>query len=218
VGEETLAKRVRTFLESQELLLRQLSPSYVQNRLLGERDEIAYRIVADTFFTVPGNLLLESESVLRQAVVEGARRGFFGLRIGERIYYQEGFPPELLGEDAYIIRRELVEEVKEERKTPEESGPRRELHIREREKRPEVEVATQEGGFTIHIIARLPWDKLSEFVSGVLMPLRNAGAEVALKMELTAQSREPIGPSVLDLKVRETLQQIGAEIEEFRPS
>ena len=34
-------------------------------------------------------------------------------------------------------------------------------------------------------------------------------------VELTAQSREPIGPNVLDLKVRETLQQIGADTESF---
>lgn len=54
------------------------------------------------------------------------------------------------------------------------------------------------------------------YYSGALLPLRNAGAEVALKVELTTQSREPIGPNVLDLKVRETLQQIGAEVESFQ--
>jgi len=217
VGEETLAERVRTFLESQELLLRQLSPGYVRDRLLGKRDEIAYRVVADTFFTVPGNLLLEGESVLRQAVVEGARRGFFGVRVGEAIYYQEGFPPELLGEDAYIIRKELAEEAKKgEEEIPAERGkPPQVTPVREREGPPEVEVTPPEKGSFIRIIARLPWDRLSDFMSGVLLPLRNAGAEVNLKVELTAQSREPIGPNVLDLKVRETLQQIGADVETF---
>jgi len=217
VSEETLADRVRTFLESQELLLRQLSPGYVRDRLLGERDEIAYRVVAGTFFTVPGNLLLEGESVLRQAVVEGVSRGFFGVRIGETIYYREGFPLELLGEDAYIIRRELAEEVKKgEEEAPEEGVPPQRPFIRE-PKGPS-EVTPPEKGSIVRIVARLPWDKLSEFMSGVLLPLRNAGADVALKVELTAQSREPIGPNVLDLKVRETLQQIGAEVETFEPS
>ena len=52
-------------------------------------------------------------------------------------------------------------------------------------------------------------------MSGVFLPLRNAGADADLKVELTAQSREPIGRNVLDLKVRETLQQIGADVESF---
>jgi len=144
------------------------------------------------------------------------RRGFFGVRIGERIYYQEGFPFELLGEDAYIIRKELAEEVKKGKEVPGEGVPRPEVYIREAEGPPEgVEVAPPEKGSIIRIVARFPWDKLSDFMSGVLLPLHSAGAEVALKVELTAQSREPIGPNVLDLKVRETLQQIGADTEMF---
>ena len=165
---------------------------------------------------MPGNLLLEGESVLRQAVVEGARRDFFGVRVGETIYYQEGFPPELLGEDAYVIRRELAEAVKKrEEEIPEGGKPPRMIPVREREGPPEDEVTPPEKGSIVRIVARLPWDKLSEFMSGVLLPLRNTGADVALKVELTAQSREPIGPNVLDLKVRETLQQIGADTEMF---
>lgn len=70
----------------------------------------------------------------------------------------------------------------------------------------------------VKIVARVPWDKLSDFMSGVLLPLRNVGAEVTLKVELMAQSQEPIGPGVLDLKVRETLRQIGAATEIFEVS
>jgi len=67
----------------------------------------------------------------------------------------------------------------------------------------------------VRIVAHLPWDKLSEFMTGVISPLKSAGAEVALKVELTAQSQEAIGPQVLDLQVRETLAQIGAAVERF---
>ena len=218
VSEETLAERVRTFLESQELLLRQLSPTYVRDRLLVDQDEIAYRAMADTFFTVPGSLLLESEAGLRRSIVDGVHRGFFGVRVGETIYYEEGFPPELLGEDTYIIRRELAEEVKKarEEEVAEGGAPPRETPIRESEKPPAGgEVTPSEVGSIIRIVARVPWDKLSDFMSGVLVPLKNAGAEVNFRVSLEARSPEPIGPEVLELKVKETLSQIGAEVEVF---
>lgn len=68
---------------------------------------------------------------------------------------------------------------------------------------------------TYTLRARIPWDKLSDFVRGVVNPLRQDGAELEVEVSLRANS-QPGGfkKSTLDQKVRETLQQIGAEIEE----
>jgi hypothetical protein len=217
VGEKSLSERVKGFLENEEMLLRRISPRYVQERLLGEREEMDYRTMADAFFTSPDNPFLEGEEVLRTAIADGVRRHFFGLKIGEQIYFDEGIHPALAGDEAQVVRKEIAEQWKEEQQAQEREEEEREGYEskEEEEEKEEPGVREQVEGYRVKIVAHVPWDKLSEFVSGVLLPLRSAGAEVELRVELTAQSREPIGAGVLDLKVRETLQQIGADTEAF---
>lgn len=223
VGEKSLSERVKGFLENEEMLLRRISPRYVQERLLGEREEMDYRTMADAFFTSPDNPFLESEEVLKRALAEGVRQRFFGLKVGEHIHFDEGIADALVGDEARVVRKEVAEQFKAAQQPPEAEegaypppGPGGLPPIKEKEG---IAPPPGEAIYLTKIVARVPWDKLSEFMSGVLLPLRSAGAEVSLKVELTAQSREPIEQSVLDLKVHETLQQIGAEIiEEFKPS
>ena len=222
VGEKSLSERARTFLEDEEMLLRQISPRYVQERLLGERQEMDYRTMADAFFTSPDNPILESEEVLKKAIVEGVCQRFFGLRVGEQVYFDEGVIPSIVTPETQIVSREVAEEWK------------RAEAERRREREGEVYEAIQEeiegvgvrevvgegepvrvGKHAVRIALRIPWDKLAEFVTGVLLPLRSAGADIALRVELTAQSDDPIDPNVIDLKVRETLRQVGADVEEF---
>jgi hypothetical protein len=72
-------------------------------------------------------------------------------------------------------------------------------------------------GETPPVSLKVPWDKLSDFVRGVILPLRNDGA--ALEVEVYIQARSESGgikPATLEHKVKETLRQIGAEtLEEF---
>lgn len=219
VGEKSLSERARTFLEDEEVLLRQVSPRYVQERLLGEREEMEYQTIADAFFTSPDNPILESEEVLKNAIVDGVRQRFFGLRVGEQVYFDEGVLPSIVTPEAQIVSKEVAEGWKREQQ---EKRPEEELYKPEEEKEGlGVREAGEEGEevppgrHALKIIARIPWDKLSDFVSGVLLPLRSAGAEIGLRVQLTAQSDEPIDPNVLDLKVRETLRQVGADVEAF---
>ena len=225
VGEKSLSERVKGFLENEEMLLRRLSPRYVQEQLLGEREEMDYRTMADAFFTSPDYPFLESEDVLKGAIADGVRQRFFGLKVGEHIYFNEGIADTLVGDGAQVVSKEIAEQWKKEQERREQERKERAREGYEppkREKEPleldesgeETELLRPEG-HRVKIVARVPWDKLSEFVSGVLLPLRSAGAEIGLKVELTAHSQQPIGSGVLDLKVRETLQQIGADTESF---
>jgi hypothetical protein len=62
---------------------------------------------------------------------------------------------------------------------------------------------------------KVPWDKLSDVVRGVILPLRNDGAE--LEVEILVQARAESGgikPATWENKVKETLRQINAEIME----
>ncbi|MDW7966767.1 MAG: hypothetical protein RMI39_01400, partial [Thermoanaerobaculum sp.] len=59
---------------------------------------------------------------------------------------------------------------------------------------------------------QVPWDKLSDFVRGVVLPLRQAGAELQLEVVLHAHAAQGFKEATLQHAVRETLQQIGAKI------
>ncbi|MDW8071920.1 MAG: hypothetical protein RMK79_10660, partial [Anaerolineae bacterium] len=59
---------------------------------------------------------------------------------------------------------------------------------------------------------RVPWDKLSDIVRGVLLPLQGDGAALRVELRVEAESAEGLKPTTLEQKVMETLRQIGAEV------
>jgi hypothetical protein len=63
----------------------------------------------------------------------------------------------------------------------------------------------------------LPWERLSDFMRGVITPLRNDGAEVRLVVSLEARSPAgTINRATLEHTVRETLQQLGVRVMDER--
>lgn len=225
VGERsTIAKRVREYLKGQELLLERIAPRQVlQKALRTEETEKPLKEIYEMFLKYPHLPLLEGEHVLRQAVSQGVRDGLFGLRIGDRVYFQKPTPSFTL-EDATLVRKEAIE--------IEEPG---QLEARERgEERAGVGVApgAEAGGETavpepgtpaaakakgarsVTLRVRVPWDKMSDFLRGVLMPLHQDGADLQIEVLLQAHSEGGIQKRTVEEKVKETLKQINAEVEE----
>ena len=58
----------------------------------------------------------------------------------------------------------------------------------------------------------VPWDKLSDLVRGVFIPLSREGAQISLEVKIEAESEQGISRDTLDLKIKETLNQIGASV------
>lgn len=214
----SLAKRVMDFLKSDELLLERIAPHVLLGLTLPEgENERAVREVVKAFWCYPHLPMLQSETVVYNAIVQGVREGVFGVRVGDRGYFREEVPPSLLQDDAVLVR-EPQPQVREPRPTetagtgvgvlePPASpsgGAAGQLVMPPSPSRPVVQTYT--------LRARLPWDKVSEFMRGVLSPLRNDGAEIEIQVSLTA--RGGIQQNTLDHRVRETLRQIGAEVEE----
>ena len=52
-------------------------------------------------------------------------------------------------------------------------------------------------------------------MQGVIRPLQQEGSTFSLEIDLTAESEDGINKNTLDLRVKETLHQIGAEIIEW---
>lgn len=68
---------------------------------------------------------------------------------------------------------------------------------------------------SVTLRAKVPWDKLSNIVSGVIRPLKDKGLPPEITIEIKGRSEEGFDRDTLENKVRETLQQIGATIEKW---
>jgi len=65
---------------------------------------------------------------------------------------------------------------------------------------------------TVDLRVRVPWDKMSDFLRGVLMPLHSDGADLNVEIRVEARSKTGIKKATLEQKVKETLRQIEAEV------
>lgn len=89
------------------------------------------------------------------------------------------------------------------------------------EKRKEGEVRTEEpkvehkaiGGVRyLTLEAKIPWDKLSSIISGLIRPLKDKGSLQEIIVEIKAEAEQEFDRTTLDTRVKETLNQIGAKI------
>jgi hypothetical protein len=211
VGEKpSLTMRVKHYLKDQEVLLDKLSPKVLLEKTFSEKDERKSLVeIWEAFLKYYELPLLESESVLKNAVAKGVQDGVFGLLIGDNVWYEESIPPPEISEDTIIVRKEVAAKIKEVKRV--------EIERISPTKTEEVIVPPQvsrEALQRIIIEAEIPWDRLSDLIRGVFMPLNREGAKISLKMKIEAISEKGISKDTLDLKVRETLRQIGAKITE----
>jgi hypothetical protein len=126
---------------------------------------------------------LESEEVLKRAIADGVRQRFFGLKacsergesIGEHIYFDEGIADALVNEEAQIVSKAVAQQWKEARRAREQQVEERRPEagkVKEGEeagKEPDagsIETGAQvlpPEGHRVRIVARVGWDRLSDF-------------------------------------------------------
>jgi len=220
VGEQSsLPRRVREYLKSQELLLERISPHNLLKKTLREDEhEKSVLEIAEAFLRYPQLPMVQSIAVIEQAISQGVQQGIFGIKIGERVYFGETPPSSLLMDDAVLFRKELIPQPPSVDEPPREEAPK---DTTASDPKPGVAAppsapqSPEAGGHRLRLRVKVPWDKLSDFVRGVILPLRNDGAK--LDVEVLVQARSESGgikPATLEHKVKETLRQIGAEIVE----
>ncbi|MFN3180318.1 MAG: DUF499 domain-containing protein, partial [Thermus sp.] len=217
VGEATtLAKRVYEYLKAREFLLERIAPRHLLLALGQGEMEKPLPEVYEAFLRYPHFPALKGWEVLEEAVRRGVEEGTFGLRLGERYYFQEP----VLGiawEETFLVRKEALPpkvEPSREAKGGEPSSdggtPRPEPSGEGVGPDPASATGTRPERVQEYAVkVRLPWNRLSDFLRGVLMPLQREGAEIELQIELRARSREGIPRATLDKQIRETLYQLG---------
>ncbi|MCL0078596.1 ATP-binding protein [Dehalococcoidia bacterium] len=201
VGEKpNLSKRVKEYLKLQDKLLEKVSAKYVVEKALAkEEDKKEFKEVYEIFLKSLDLPMIENEGVIRRAIVDGIKNKSLGISENETVYYGEPISEEVISPQGLIIKGQVAEGLK--------------AGITQVEVIEEVkEVRLPPGKVNkICIKARIPWDKLSSLVSGVFRPLQQEGADISLQIEISARSDTGISKDTIDLKVKETLNQIGAE-------
>jgi hypothetical protein len=218
----SLARRVREFLKSQDILLERLGPRHVLEKALGKEErEKRLGDIYEAFLRYPHLPLLDSEAVLRRAIMQGVREGTFGVRIGERLSFRESVAEPALDQECVLVRPDVAEEEILRKAAEIVTPPIREVVGGETiltgagaTVAPPVVVPQVVTRLVLKV--RVPWDKMGDFVRGVLMPLHSDEATLGVEIEIDAHSAKGIQKSTLERKVDETLRQIGAEVLERR--
>src|SRR5581483_9252283 len=222
VGEKgPLARRVREYLKRQELLVDRLAPHrLLEKALRPDEQEKPLAEIVEAFLRYPHLPMLEHEGVIMSAVAQGVATGLFGVRVEEHVYVGEPVPEAALDYGAVLLRGAAAGAAK--RAEAGESVPigggasdEKPSMVKEGPAGATVEVSGAPAGAaisTLHLRAKLPWDRLSDFLRGVVLPLRSDGANLEVEVTLDARcAAGSIKTSTLEQKVNETLRQIGAE-------
>jgi hypothetical protein len=223
VGEKgSLSRRVRDYLKGQDILLEKLKPDHVPKKTMRDQEsEKPLGEIYEAFLKFPHLPILESEDVLKDAVQEGVRNGVFGLRAGGRLLFEESVAFPAMDSEAVLVRKEVAEKERATAAMPTEgetgtwrppvleAGPGPEPGPGPL---PPPTPAPIVGVRRLSLRVQVPWEKMADFVRGVFVPLHAEGAELNVEITITAQSEEGIKKATIDHKVKETLNQIGANI------
>ena len=213
-SEQTICERVIQYLKDEEKLLSRLTPKYILDSAFSkEETEKSLKEIYELSLKTPGMPLLESEQVFLDAIKEGVKKGILGVREDSEVYYKQDFTPNI---DSIVIRGEIAKNIKEAQETK-KGKELEETMPSSTEVAAEVKEEKKEGivkSFSLKAI--IPWDRLSNILNGVIRPLKDKGNISQISIEVKAESEEGFDRTTLDTKVKETLYQIGARIEEWK--
>ncbi|HXG31680.1 MAG TPA: ATPase, partial [Thermodesulfobacteriota bacterium] len=211
-SDQTISERVKQYLKDQEKLLSNLTPKYLLDKTFGkDESEKSLKEIYELHLKAPGMPIPESEDVLIYTVKEGVKAGLLGIRESTGThYYKEEINPNL---DSIVLRGEIARKIKEEENR--EAGKWSEP-TPEQPEEPKSSVIIEGAIKRVTLRAKIPWDKLSSIIGGVIRPLKDKGLPPEITIEIKADSEEGFDRTTLDSRVKETLRQIGAKIEEWK--
>ena len=217
-----ISERVKQYLKDQERILSRLTPKYIIDKTFAkDENEKSLRDIYELSLKTPGMPILEGENVLYEAVKEGVRNGFIGVKEGIEVYHKQEVTPTL---DSVILRGDVAKKIKEE-KTVKIIEPITTTHgslatesgkLEETEKKKPEQEKKWKKVTKLTLRAKIPWDKFASLISGVIRPLKDKGLPPDITIEIKADSEEGFDRTTLESKVKETLKQIDAKIEEWK--
>jgi len=218
-SQNTLSSRVKDFLVNEEILLERISPRVLVNYTkLGPRDEKRINDIFEMFLKIPNLPLLWNQETLYGAIRLGVTDSVFGLKkngevtYGEQLFDVDG-EMSLIGPDLAkeLIGRQVAEPGPEMITTGTAIPTATDKTAEHEPNQATGKIESLPKHLTLSAI--IPWDKISSIVGGVIGPLKAKDAQLKIKVEVTAISEKGFDRTTLDTRIKETLQQIGAQIE-----
>lgn len=217
-GTKSIGDRVGNYLNDNERLVSKIGAKEVARLLLGEAERKTVQEMWEDTLRYPGLPLLESEEVLYTAIREGVKNKVFGVLAIEKVY--PGKDSCSVDGETVVLKREVAERLLASQSAeypPPDSKASGKSKIGEGavSQPPEPEIGPGPGRALpreYHLRVRVPWDKVSAVVGGLIGPLQQAGCKLTVILDVTARSEAGVRQDVLDLKVRETVKQIGAQV------
>ncbi len=223
----TLTARVLNYLMENEQILRKISPKYLLEKTFApDEGEKTFEEVYEVFFKTPGLSLPLSERVVREAIKDGVRSGHLGVRVNGEVQIGITIDEMSILADTLVLRPEKaraerdssigISDPSDGHKEPFKRTGGEALHLDHLEEMGDVAPSYRKLKRKVFIRTKIPWDKMSDVISGVVAPLKGEAEFLEIALEIKAFSASGIDPTTLETRVKETLQQIGAEISEWQ--
>ena len=214
----SLTGRIKEFLVEEEVILTQVSPKVILRHTQIDGDkEMSLVDIFEMYLKTPGLPLPERIEVLEGAVRVGVQAGEFGLKQGDEARFKDNILS--VQKDDIIISAAKASESKDDPGEPPDE-PKEDDDTDDVSEGGEGETpitTTKKGVKSLDFTATVPWTQLSQLISGVFNPLRQSGdTEMEIKLNVKASSESGFDRTTLDSRVKETLLQIGASIDNWQ--
>jgi len=239
IGRENLDSWYRSELADQtrgKILTRPPSARMLQVKFLSAGDMVSLSAVLEQFYKDPGLPALADPSILAEAIVQGIRDGSFAVGRGSQeeiapasVRFEEIILPDALSfsEDVFLLTSERAKALKEQLRpeaapTPglgaESGGPSVEPPAAgPGPQHPEPGTAPATDDCVEHVTFRasgIPVSKIADLNRGVFQPLVREAGDFTFTIEIAVHSKDGISKKVVDQQVMETLQQLGAKVDQ----
>ncbi len=215
-GRGKIREYVERYLKDNEILVDDIEPSLLVSRAWpNNTNHVTTSEVYEAFLKYTGVEMITGKDVIRRAVAKGVSTGVFGYGLAEYpeqledIRFKERMTENEveLSENAWLIKAEVAQKMVK----PEEGGSEGPQEPPEtgatKEEGEEEEAEPQQRHIQITIDASEA--RIHDIFRGVIKPLKDEGADVRVTVSVEAQGE--ISEQTLKMKVRETLQQLGAK-------
>ncbi len=211
---QTISGLVLAHLKKQDRFTDKLSPDELLRRCFASEETAKpYRELWSLFLSVPGMPIVRERTV-REAICEGVRSGVLGVQVDAEVLWKREVAHAVLEPETVILTGE------EARRRSPAAPPEREKEPlgpavigREKEKPAEL-LPKRKTRYRLRV--RVPWEKVSDFQRGVVVPLKGVCERVELEITVEAEASQGIPDDVLRHKVQETLRQSNFSVLEER--
>lgn len=210
------------------ILARPPSSRMLIAKFLGNRDLISLSDVLEQFHKDPGLPVPASNTVLAEAIVQGVAIGTLGIGSGteteinpQTVKFNEQISPSSVAfsEDSFLLtpERAAAEKAKLEGRDEEQEAPK--TGTKDNGVRQSTEIGGGERheetvkGYSFRA-SGIPVGRIADLNRGVLIPLSKEAGEFTFTIEIDVTSTSGISKRIIENHVKETLRQLGAEIEE----